>query len=61
MAMTYPVIESGGSNLYAYSIVGTEFHFIEPVGYPVSARVSGNLSNTSVTVMRTAAPVGLGL
>jgi DNA-binding transcriptional LysR family regulator len=29
--------------LYAYSIFGTEFHFIDAAGNPVSARVSGNL------------------
>jgi DNA-binding transcriptional LysR family regulator len=59
--MTYRVIESGGSNLYVYSIFGTEFHFIDPAGNPVSARVSGNLFTTSITVMRTAAAAGLGL
>jgi DNA-binding transcriptional LysR family regulator len=47
--------------LYAYSIFGTEFHFIDPAGNPVSARVSGNLVTTSLAVMRTAAAAGLGL
>jgi DNA-binding transcriptional LysR family regulator len=47
--------------LYAYSIFGTEFHFIDPAGNPVSARVSGNLVTTSIAVMRTAAAAGLGL
>ena len=35
--------------LYAYSIFGTEFHFIDPAGNPVSARVSGNLVTTSIS------------
>jgi DNA-binding transcriptional LysR family regulator len=59
--MTHRVIESGGSNLYIYSTFGTEFHFIDPAGNPVSARVSGNLFTTSITVMRTAAAAGPGL
>jgi DNA-binding transcriptional LysR family regulator len=47
--------------LYAYSIFGTEFHFINSAGNPVSARVSGKLVTTSITLMRTAAAAGLGL
>jgi len=47
--------------LYAYSIFGTEFHFIDPAGNPVSARVSGTLVTSSIAVMRTAAAAGLGL
>jgi DNA-binding transcriptional LysR family regulator len=47
--------------LYAYSVFGTEFHFIDPAGNPVAVRVSGNLVTTSIVVMRTAAVAGLGL
>jgi DNA-binding transcriptional LysR family regulator len=47
--------------LYAYSLFGPEFHFIDPAGNPVSARVSGKLVTTSIAVMRTAAAAGLGL
>jgi DNA-binding transcriptional LysR family regulator len=47
--------------LYAYSVYGTEFQFIDPAGNSVSARVSGKLFTTSITVMRTAATAGLGL
>jgi DNA-binding transcriptional LysR family regulator len=47
--------------LYAYSIYGTEFRFIDPAGTPVSARVSGKLFTSSITLMRTAAAAGLGL
>jgi DNA-binding transcriptional LysR family regulator len=46
---------------YAYSLFGTEFQFIDPAGIPVSARVSGKLVTTSITLMRTAAAAGLGL
>jgi DNA-binding transcriptional LysR family regulator len=47
--------------LYAYSIFGSEFHFIDPAGKPVSARVSSSLLTTSIAVMRAAAVAGLGL
>jgi DNA-binding transcriptional LysR family regulator len=47
--------------LYAYSVFGSEFHFIDPAGNPVAGRVSGNLVTTSIVVMRTAAVAGLGL
>jgi DNA-binding transcriptional LysR family regulator len=46
--------------LYAYSIFGTEFPFIDPAGNPVSARVLGKLVSTSIVVLRTAAAAGLG-
>jgi DNA-binding transcriptional LysR family regulator len=46
--------------LYAYSIFGTEFPFIDPAGNPVSARVLGELVSTSIAVLRTAAAAGLG-
>jgi DNA-binding transcriptional LysR family regulator len=46
--------------LYAYSIFGPEFPFIDPAGNPVAARVSGNLTTTSIAVMRAAALAGLG-
>ena len=48
-------------SLYAYSIFGTKFRFIDPAGNPVSARVSGKLVSTSIAVMRTAAAAGLEL
>jgi DNA-binding transcriptional LysR family regulator len=47
--------------LYAYSIYGPEFYFVEPPGNKVTARLSGNLITTSIVVMRTAAVAGLGL
>jgi len=47
--------------LYAYSIFGTEFHFIDPAGKPVNVRVSSSLVTTSIVVMRAAAVAGLGL
>jgi DNA-binding transcriptional LysR family regulator len=47
--------------LYAYSIYGPEFYFIDPSGNKVTARLSGNLVTTSIVVMRTAAVAGLGL
>jgi DNA-binding transcriptional LysR family regulator len=47
--------------LYAYSIYGPEFHFIDPAGNPATARISGNLVTTSIAVMRAAAVAGLGL
>jgi DNA-binding transcriptional LysR family regulator len=47
--------------LYAHSIFGPEFPFVDPAGNPVSARVSGNLTTTSIVVMRTAALAGRGL
>jgi DNA-binding transcriptional LysR family regulator len=47
--------------LYAYSIYGSEFNFIDRAGNKVTTRLSGNLVTTSVVVMRTAAIAGLGL
>lgn len=47
--------------LYAYSIFGPEFPFIDPAGNPVIARVSGKLVTSSIALMRTAAAAGLGL
>jgi DNA-binding transcriptional LysR family regulator len=47
--------------LYAYSIFGPMFPFIDAVGNPVTARVSGNLLTTSIAVMRASALAGLGL
>jgi DNA-binding transcriptional LysR family regulator len=47
--------------LYAYSIYGPEFPFIDPAGNPVAARVSGNLTTTSIAVMRATALAGRGL
>jgi DNA-binding transcriptional LysR family regulator len=47
--------------LYAYSIFGLEFPFIDPAGNPVISRVSGKLVTSSISLMRTAAAAGLGL
>lgn len=47
--------------LYAYSIFGSEFRFVDAAGSPVAARVSGNLVTTSIAVMRAAALAGLGV
>lgn len=47
--------------LYAYSAYGSEYHFIDPAGNPISVHVSGNLLTTSVAMMRRAAVAGLGL
>jgi DNA-binding transcriptional LysR family regulator len=47
--------------LYAYSIFGPEFPFIDPTGNPVAARVSGTLTTTSIAVMRASALAGIGL
>jgi DNA-binding transcriptional LysR family regulator len=47
--------------LYAYSVFGPQFPFIDPAGNPLTARVSGNLTTTSILVMRTATLAGLGL
>jgi DNA-binding transcriptional LysR family regulator len=47
--------------LYSYGIFGPEFHFVDPAGNPVSARVSGTLVTSSIAVVRTAATAGLGL
>lgn len=47
--------------LYAYSVYGPEFPFIDPAGNPVAARVSGNLTTTSIAVMRATALAGRGL
>jgi len=47
--------------LYAYSAWGTELHFVDPAGNPVSARASGNVVTTSIGFMRTAVAAGLGL
>jgi DNA-binding transcriptional LysR family regulator len=47
--------------LYAYSVFGPEFPFIDSAGNPVAARVSGNLLTTSLAVMRATALAGLGV
>lgn len=47
--------------LYAYSVFGPEFPFTDRAGNAVNARVSGNLTTTSIAVMRAAALAGLGL
>jgi DNA-binding transcriptional LysR family regulator len=46
---------------YAYSVYGSEFHFVDPAGNSVSARVSGNMYTASIDVLRAAAAAGLGL
>jgi DNA-binding transcriptional LysR family regulator len=46
---------------YAYSPYSTEFHFTDPAGNQVPARMTGNLVSSSIVVMRTAAVTGLGL
>jgi DNA-binding transcriptional LysR family regulator len=47
--------------IYAYSVFGPEFHFIDPAGSKATVRLSGNLVTTSGIVMRTAVVAGLGL
>ena len=47
--------------LYAYAPSGDHWHFVDPRGNTVIARVSANLVTTSVAVLRTAATAGLGL
>jgi DNA-binding transcriptional LysR family regulator len=47
--------------IYAYSMFGPEFPFIDPGGNPVAARVAGNLTTSSIAVMRAAALAGRGL
>lgn len=47
--------------LYAYSVFGSEFPFIDAAGNPVAAPVSGNLLTTSIAVMRATALAGLGI
>jgi DNA-binding transcriptional LysR family regulator len=47
--------------LYAYSIFGSEYPFIDPAGNPIAARVSGNLTTSSIAVLRAVALAGLGL
>jgi DNA-binding transcriptional LysR family regulator len=47
--------------LYAYSVFGLEFPFIDAAGNPVAASVSGNLLTTSIAVMRATALAGLGV
>ncbi|WP_434667489.1 LysR family transcriptional regulator [Paraburkholderia sp. A3BS-1L] len=47
--------------VYAHSLFGNEFHFVDPAGNPMRARVSGNLVTASVTIMRAATTAGLGL
>ena len=39
----------------------TGFHFVDPPGSKVTARLAGNLTTTSTIVMRTAAVAGMGL
>jgi len=47
--------------LYAYSVYGPEFPFIDAAGNPAAARVSGNLLTTSIAVMRATTLAGLGV
>jgi DNA-binding transcriptional LysR family regulator len=47
--------------LYAYSLTGPEFRFLDAAGNPLAVRVSGNLVTTSALLMRSAAVAGLGL
>ncbi len=47
--------------LYTYSIFGSEYRFIDLVGNPMNVRVSGDLTTTSITVMRMVAGAGHGL
>jgi DNA-binding transcriptional LysR family regulator len=47
--------------IYAYSVFGPEFHFIDPAGSKTTVHLSGNLVTTSGIVMRTAVVAGLGL
>ncbi|MBO0737650.1 MAG: LysR family transcriptional regulator [Alphaproteobacteria bacterium] len=47
--------------LYAYSVFGPEFPFIDAAGNLVAAHLSGNLLTTSIAVMRATALAGLGL
>lgn len=47
--------------LYAYSMFGAEFPFVDRTGSRVAARVSGNLTTSSIAVMRAAALAGRGL
>jgi len=47
--------------LYAYSIYGRDFVFLDAAGNPLTTRVSGNLVSSSVAVMRDAALAGRGL
>jgi DNA-binding transcriptional LysR family regulator len=47
--------------LYAHSIFGHEWPFLDPSGSMVVARVSGNLVTTSVETMRAVALAGGGL
>jgi DNA-binding transcriptional LysR family regulator len=46
---------------YAFYPYGDEWHFIDPSGRPVVARVSGNLVTTSAHVLRAAALAGGGV
>lgn len=47
--------------LYAYSVFGSESHFVDPAGGGITVQLSGTLVTTSAIVMRTAAVAGLGL
>ncbi|HEY1795902.1 MAG TPA: LysR family transcriptional regulator [Stellaceae bacterium] len=64
---SHPAPESPGdlaghnSLLYAHAMFGHEFPFIDPAGNPVAARVTGNLTTTSIAVMRAALLAGLGV
>lgn len=46
---------------YAFYPFGDEWHFIDPDGKPVVARVDGNLVTTSIDVLRETALAGEGL
>lgn len=47
--------------LYTHSVFGSEYHFLDGSGKPVTAHVSGNLVTTSIALMRQATLAGLGL
>jgi DNA-binding transcriptional LysR family regulator len=46
---------------YAYYPYGDEWHFIDPAGKPIAARVSGNLITTSANTLRAVAVGGHGV
>jgi DNA-binding transcriptional LysR family regulator len=64
---THPALRTPGDLaghnclLYAYSIFGRDFTFLDASGNPISTHVSGNLVTSSVAVMRDAALAGRGL
>jgi DNA-binding transcriptional LysR family regulator len=54
-------LASHNSLQYAYSMFGHDFPFVDPAGNPIAARVTGNLTTTSIAVMRATLLAGLGL